>query len=60
MTVKDAKEKWCPMVQIAVTQMGDIVTNRLDQFNNMDCKADVGMDQQVKWASRKTGKAIAD
>ena len=40
MTIKDAKEKWCPMVQIAIGPMGDIITNRLDQFNNIDCKAD--------------------
>lgn len=40
MTTDEAKEKWCPMMQIDVAPHGDIITNRLENYNTVDCKAD--------------------
>lgn len=41
MTTDEAKEKWCPMVQVAISPMGDIITNRMEQFNTVHCMAEL-------------------
>ena len=39
-TPEQASGRWCPMVQIAISPMGDIFTNRMTQWSENHCIAD--------------------